>query len=73
MFLFFVIVCTVFCSALLEVMAGCQENQLSIASKGALQQKLHTITKEKNITINPVDDQEPIARRTRSRKSTEKL
>ena len=52
---------------------GGEENQLAITSKGALKQIVHTITKKKNITINSVDDQEPIARRTRSSRSTAQL
>ena len=50
-----------------------QENQPTMTSKGALQHTVHTITKNKNITINSVHDQEPIARRTRSSRSTEQL
>ena len=52
---------------------GDQENQPVTTSKGALKQTVHTFTTIKNIKINTVDDQEPISRRTRSRKSTEKL
>ena len=40
---------------------GGQENQPALTSKGTLQQTLHTITKNKNITINSVDDQGHIA------------
>ena len=40
---------------------GGQENQPALTSKGTIQQTLHTITKNKNITINSVDDQGHIA------------
>ena len=49
---------------------GYQENQPATTSKGALKQAVHTFPKNKHITINSVDDQEPIARRSISRKST---
>ena len=52
---------------------GYQENQPATTSKGALQQTVHTFQKNKNITIKSVDDQEPISRITRSRKSIEQL
>ena len=52
---------------------GDKGNQPATTSKGALEQTVHTFLKNKNITINSVDDQEPIARRTRSSKSTEKF
>ena len=52
---------------------GDQGNQPAITSKGVLQQKVHIITKKKNITIKSVDDHEPIARRTRSSRSTAQL
>ena len=38
-----------------------------------MKQTIHTFPKTQRITINRVDEQEPISRRTRSRKSTEKL
>ena len=49
---------------------GDQGKQPATASKGALKQTVLTFTKNKKITINSLDDQEPIARMTRSRKST---
>ena len=52
---------------------GDRENQPDTTSKGAVKQTVHTFPKIKNITINTVDDQEPIYRRTRSRKSTKTL
>ena len=45
---------------------GGQENHTAITSKGAVQQKLLTIPKKTQVTINSEDDQEPISRRTRS-------
>ena len=52
---------------------GDRENKPATTSKGALRETVHTVPKIKNITINTVDDQEPISRRTRSRKSTKTL
>ena len=45
-----------------------QVNKPATTSKGVLRETVHTVPKIKNITINTVDDQEPISRRTRSRK-----
>ena len=47
---------------------GDRENQPATTSKGALKETVHTFPKIKNIKINTVNDQEPISRRTRSRK-----
>ena len=41
-----------------------QENQPATTSKGEMKQTVHTFPKNKNITINTMDDQEPISRRT---------
>ena len=52
---------------------GDQLNKTATTSKGVLRETVHTVPKIKNITINTVDDQEPIPRRTRSRKSNKTL
>ena len=52
---------------------GDQENQPVTTAEGALQQTVHTISKNKNITINSVDDQEPIDRQNRSSRSIEQV
>ena len=52
---------------------GYQENEPATTSKDALKQTVHKFPKNKKITINTVDDQEHISRRTQYRKSTEKL
>ena len=41
---------------------GDRENKPATTFKGALRETVHTVTKIKNITINTVDDQEPISR-----------
>ena len=43
---------------------GERVNKLATTSKGVLREIVHTVPKIKNITINTVDDQEPISRRT---------
>ena len=48
-------------------------NNPATTSKGVLRETVHTVPKIKNITINTVDDQEPISRRTRSRESNKTL
>ena len=48
-------------------------NKLATTSKGVLRETFHTVPKIKNITINTVDDQEHIPRRTRSSKSNKIL
>ena len=52
---------------------GDQDNQPAILSKSALQQTVDTITKKIKKKINSVDDQEPIAKSTRSRRSIAQL
>ena len=52
---------------------GDQVNKSTTTSKGVLRETVHTVPKIKNIIINTVDDQEPISRRTRSRKSNKTL
>ena len=52
---------------------GDRVNKPATTSKGALRETVHTVPKIKNITINTVDDQEPISRRTRSSKSNKTL
>ena len=52
---------------------GGQENHMAITSKGAVQQKVLTIPKKTQVTINSADDQEAIARRTRYSTDTENL
>ena len=52
---------------------GGQENHTDITSKGAVQQKVITIPKKAQVKINSADDQEPIARRTRSSIDTSNL
>ena len=52
---------------------GDQENQPATTCKGALKQTVHIFPKNKDITINTVDHQKPISRRTRSSKITETL
>ena len=46
---------------------------MTITSKGAVQQKVLTIPKNTQVTINSADDQEPISRRTRSSMDTVNL
>ena len=48
---------------------GDQVEKPAIISKGVLKAKFHTKQNIKKVTINKVDDQEPISRRTRSNKS----
>ena len=50
---------------------GDRVNEPATISKGALKETVHTRPKIKNITINTVDDQEPISRRTRSGKNNQ--
>ena len=50
---------------------GDQVNKPATISKGVLKETVHTRPKIKNTTINTVDDQEPISRRTRSIKSNQ--
>ena len=52
---------------------GGQENNTAITSKGVVQQQVITIPKIKQVTINSKGDQEPIAKRTRSRIESETL
>ena len=52
---------------------GDQENHTAITSKGTVQQKVLTIPKKTQVTTNSADDQEPIARSTRSSTDTENL
>ena len=49
-----------------------QEQHTAITSKGSVQQKVITILKNTQVTINSKGDQEPIAKRTRSRIDAEK-
>ena len=49
---------------------GERVNKPATTSKGVLRETVHTVPKIKNITINTVDDQEPISRRTGSSKGT---
>ena len=48
---------------------GDQVKKPSTISKGVLKETVHTRSNIKNVTIHRVDDQEPISRRTISRKS----
>ena len=50
---------------------GDQVKKTATISKGVLKETVHTIPNIKNVTIKKVDDQEPISRRTISRKSNQ--